>query len=171
MTRLGTLPIEIETGRWENKPRAERLCRLGCNEGGDVTHFMVRCAALSTERVPSLARSAVTTGASSPLSYWRTTARKLERRWRERTHALRTAEAEPLHPADAQDDKFSKLLDGGVEQQFATDAVELSNRKLSSKNEARPVTKSTPAAREARKGGKKQRKAQPKAQRTPKRDR
>ena len=71
MTRLGTLPVEIETGRWENKPRAERLCRLGCNEVGDVAHFMVRCAALSTERVPSLARSAVTTGASSPLCYWR----------------------------------------------------------------------------------------------------
>ena len=117
MTRLGTLPIEIETGRWENKPRAERLCRLGCNEVGDVAHFMVRCAALSTERVPSLVRSAVTAGANSLPSYWRTTARKLERRWRERTHALRTAEAEPLHPADAQDDEFSKLLNGGVQQQ------------------------------------------------------
>ena len=115
---------------------------------------MVRCAALSTERVPSLARSAGTAGASSPLSYRRTTARKLERRWRERTHALRTAEAEPLHPADAQDDEFSKLLDGGVEQQFATDAVELSNRKLSSKNEVRPVPKNAPAAREAAQGRK-----------------
>ena len=53
---------------------------------------------------------------------------------------MRTAEAEPLHPADAQDDEFSKLLDGGVEQQSATDAVGLSNRKLSSKNEVRPVS-------------------------------
>ena len=68
---------------------------------------------------------------------------------------MRTAEAEPLHPADAQDDEFSKLLDGGVEQQSATDAVGLSNRKLSSKNEVRPVPKSPPAAREARKGVKK----------------
>ena len=89
------------------------------------------------------------------ISYNNTTARKLERRWRQRTHALRTAEAEPLHPADAQDDEFSTLLDGGVEQQSARDAVELSNRKLSSKNEVRPVPKSTPAAREARKGVKK----------------
>ena len=71
---------------------------------------------------------------------------------------MRTAEAEPLHPADAQDDEFSKLLDGGVEQQSATDAVGLSNRKLSSKNEVRPVPKSAPA-------GNKQQKAQPKEQR------
>ena len=105
------------------------------------------------------------------ISYNNTTARKLERRWRQRTHALRTAEAEPLHPADAQDDEFSKLLDGGVEQQSATDAVELSNRKLSSKNEVRHLPKSTPAAREARKGGKKQRKAQPKEQRRPEQQR
>ena len=153
MTRLGTLPVEIETGRWENKPRAERLCRSGCNEVGDVAHFMVRCAALSTERVPSLVRSAVTAGASSPLSHWRTTARKLERRWRERTHALRTAEAEPLHSADAQDDEFSKLLDGGVQQH--TVAVELSDRKLSSKKAVRPVPKCAPVACEARKGVKK----------------
>ena len=58
-----------------------------------------------------------------------------------------------------------------MEHQSAIDAAELFDRKLSSKNEVRPVPKSTPAAREARKGGKKQRKAQPKAQRTPKRDR
>ena len=97
------------------------------------------------------------------ISYNNTTARKLERRWRQITHALRTAEAEPLHPADAQDDEFSTLLDGGVEQQSARDAVELSNRKLSSKIEVRPMPRSAPAAREARKGGKKQRKARPKA--------
>ena len=42
------------------------------------------------------------------------------------------------HPAnsggrtDAQDDELSKLLDGGVEQH--TDAIELSDRQLSSKN-------------------------------------
>ena len=79
---------------------------------------------------------------------------------------MRTAEAEPLQPADAQDDEFSNLLDGGVQQH--TDAVELSDRKLSNKSEVRPVLKIAPAAREARKGGKKQRKAQPKAQRKPK---
>ena len=67
---------------------------------------------------------------------------------------MRTAEAEPLHPADAQDDEFSKLLDVGVEQQSAADAVELSNRKLSSKNEVRPVPKNAPAAREAAQGRK-----------------
>ena len=50
-----------------------------------------------------------------------------------------------------------------MEHQSAIDAAELFDRKLSSKNEVRPVPKSTPAAREARKGGKKQRKAQPKA--------
>ena len=89
--------------------------------------------------------------------------------WRERTHILRTAEAEPLHPADAQDDEFSKLLDGGVEQ--IRDAIELSDRKLASKNAVRPVPKSTPAAREARKGGKKQRKSQLKEQRRAKQQR
>ena len=78
---------------------------------------------------------------------------------------MRTAEAEPLQPADAQDDEFSNLLDGGVQQH--TDAVELSDRELSSKNAVRHVPKSAPAAREARKGGKKQRKAQPKAERRP----
>ena len=78
---------------------------------------------------------------------------------------MRTAEAEPLHPADAQDDEFSKLLDGGVQQH--TDAVELSGRELSSKNAVRHVPKSAPAAREACKVGKKQRKAKPKTQRRP----
>ena len=58
-----------------------------------------------------------------------------------------------------------------MEQQSATDAAELSNRKLSSKNEVRPVPKSTPAAREARKGGKKQQKAEPKEQRRPEQQR
>ena len=99
MTRLGTLPVEIETGRWENKPRAERLCRLECNEAGDAAHFMVRSAALSTERVSSLARSEVTAGASSPLSYWRTTARKLER-----------GEKEPTPCEQRRQNRFTQLM-------------------------------------------------------------
>ena len=29
MARLGILPLEIEVGRWQQKPREERFCSLG----------------------------------------------------------------------------------------------------------------------------------------------
>ena len=39
-TRLGVLPIEIETGRWNSTPQAELLCNVGCRKLGDLSHFL-----------------------------------------------------------------------------------------------------------------------------------
>ena len=55
---------------------------------------------IEVETVPALTRAASTTSAISLLSYWRTIARMFECRWGERARALRTHDAEPLHPAD-----------------------------------------------------------------------
>ena len=40
----GTLPIEIETGRWRRKERHDRICRQ-CNDNviEDLTHFLTMC--------------------------------------------------------------------------------------------------------------------------------
>ena len=43
MTRLGVLPIEIETGPWHGVPREQRGCSLGCDHIGDTAHFLHRC--------------------------------------------------------------------------------------------------------------------------------
>ena len=49
--RLGTLDLEIEKGRRQNIPRAERVCKL-CNTGEieDVVHFILKCPRLSEVR-------------------------------------------------------------------------------------------------------------------------
>ena len=67
IARLGTLPAEVETGRWEIKTRAERLCRLGCQVLGDIDHFLGCCAAITAETAPSLIRKASTASSSSSL--------------------------------------------------------------------------------------------------------
>ena len=38
--RLGVLPIEIETGRWQGLARDQRRCSLGCYHVGDTEHFL-----------------------------------------------------------------------------------------------------------------------------------
>ncbi len=40
----GTMPLRIETGRWQGKPLAERLCLI-CNRGivEDAFHFLCEC--------------------------------------------------------------------------------------------------------------------------------
>ena len=35
--------MPIETGRYEQKPREERFCNLGCNKIGDEQHFLFEC--------------------------------------------------------------------------------------------------------------------------------
>lgn len=42
--RCGILPLEIETGRWKNKPTNERICKL-CNQNEieDECHFLFSC--------------------------------------------------------------------------------------------------------------------------------
>ena len=44
MCRGGVLPIEIEKGRWRNKPREQRICKQ-CVSGEveDISHFILHC--------------------------------------------------------------------------------------------------------------------------------
>jgi hypothetical protein len=49
--RAGSLALEIETGRYHQKERAERVCRLCLNkEVEDLHHFCLSCPALEPER-------------------------------------------------------------------------------------------------------------------------
>ena len=108
MTRLGLLPIEIEEGRWHGIPRSERKCKLGCHAIGDAGHFLRECMALSGECIPALDRAGAEVAAVarslSPFFFWRSTARAVECRWRERSKKLRATATEPQHPGDEQDD-------------------------------------------------------------------
>ncbi|CAG2244682.1 unnamed protein product [Mytilus edulis] len=49
--RSGTFPIEIEIGRYRQKPISERLCKI-CNNRAveDEMHFLIQCPAYSAER-------------------------------------------------------------------------------------------------------------------------
>ena len=59
-------------------------------------------APLTTDGVGALDRhNAELENTGSPLFFWRAKARKLERRWRERTSAVRGSRAAPENPADA----------------------------------------------------------------------
>ena len=56
MTRLGLLPLEIETGRWQGLQREKRLC-VSCNtQIGDTDHFLRGCVQLSTATCAHLGR-------------------------------------------------------------------------------------------------------------------
>ena len=78
MTRLGILPIEIETGRWHGILREQRQCSLGCDHIGDTAQFLHGCEHITTERVSSLNRYESThDAAKNPLRYWRNIARRL----------------------------------------------------------------------------------------------
>ena len=112
MARLGLLPIEMEEGRWHGICREERLCALGCGVVGDMHHFLNSCAALATDGVGALDRhSTESENTGSPLFFWRAKARKLERRWRERTCAVKGSRAAPENPADAHDDAVQADVD------------------------------------------------------------
>ena len=48
--RSGCPKLEVETGRWQNKERGERLCLLCHKAVGDVNHFLSECEAFDGER-------------------------------------------------------------------------------------------------------------------------
>ena len=49
--RIGNHKLGIETGRYDNTPRCERLCSLcDMNEIGNEIHFLFRCSKYSTIR-------------------------------------------------------------------------------------------------------------------------
>ena len=81
MTRLGTLPVEVEIGRWVSKPRDERVCEHCPAPCGSALHFCHECTGLSAPLVPRL--NACPTGPDAG-PWWRRTARALEMRWREK---------------------------------------------------------------------------------------
>ena len=117
MTRLGLLPIEIETGRWHGIPRAERLCQMCGKCIGDTKHFLHGCERLTAERVKSLESKATYTEArGKELFFWRGVARRVECRWRERTSALRKQQDEPAHPAEANDAEVCEKIDSIIGQ-------------------------------------------------------
>ena len=124
MTRLRVFPIEIETGRWYGVPREQRRCTIGCDHIGDTAHFLHGCEHITTERISSLNRYESTLDATKkPLRYWRDIARRLECRWRERTHKLRRANAEPLHPADTCDNEFAAEIDAAIAENVTADDI------------------------------------------------
>ena len=49
--RYGVLQIQLETGRYQNEPRENRLCKI-CNGGvlEDQYHFVLKCPAYTIRR-------------------------------------------------------------------------------------------------------------------------
>ena len=84
MCRIGTLPVEEETGRWCGVPREERACQMCGASQGNVCHFLDECAHLHhacggdhTPVWPELLEcSRKTTGRR-----WRFIARTVQMRW------------------------------------------------------------------------------------------
>ena len=76
------------------------------------------------ERIESLNRYAPTNDAVDNLPrYWRNTARRLERRSRERTAKLRSMNDEPQNLADARDDEFATDIDAVAMQQILPEDI------------------------------------------------
>ena len=49
--RISSHKLRIETGRYDNLPRGERLCNLcNCNRIEDETHFLLDCPSFSSIR-------------------------------------------------------------------------------------------------------------------------
>ena len=91
MTRLGILPIEIETGRWSNTPREQRFCTTvggcggtSCGVIGDTWHFLRECKNLHSTPIESIWYCP---NDENPSNWWRRVARNLEIRWREKSNA------------------------------------------------------------------------------------
>ena len=75
MTRLGILPIEIETGRWSKTPREERFCTTrggcggtGCGVIGDTSHFLRECKNLNSAPIDSIWNCP---DSKNPNNWWR----------------------------------------------------------------------------------------------------
>ena len=47
----GTLKLEIELGRYDKRPRCERICKLCDLEVEDTSHFLFRCVANKPARL------------------------------------------------------------------------------------------------------------------------
>ena len=91
LTRLGLLPLEVETGRWgEYVEREQRLCQLGCGCVGDTRHFLGECRQLTAPPVPGVygvdgdGRARLI-----PPSRWRSVAVGVAVRYQERARKLR----------------------------------------------------------------------------------
>ena len=84
MARIGTLPIETETGRWVTPPvpKEERLCTFGCGCVGNTDHFLHGCPHITAPPVESVMSSVFDRD-------WKKVAQSLERRWRSRKMILR----------------------------------------------------------------------------------
>ena len=48
--RTGTLPLEIETGRYANKKLVERICKCCNSDIEDETNFLLKCEAYNNVR-------------------------------------------------------------------------------------------------------------------------
>jgi len=91
MTRLGLLPIESEVGRWNGTTKQERWC-TSCAPStgpaiGDSAHFCRECTGLSAAPVPHWSDAPnynITDQKPGSGAWWRSAARKLELRWREK---------------------------------------------------------------------------------------
>ena len=79
---------------------------------------------MTVKQIDSLNRYASTRAAAkNPMKYWRDIARRLECRWRERTHKVRRATDIPHNPADANDDKHAVEIDAAAMQQITAEDI------------------------------------------------
>ena len=116
MTRLGLLPLEIETGRWKQTPREQRLCQFGCGCVGDTAHFLQHCRGLESACVEGVysvdeyGRRRIV----PPLT-WKRTALQLASRFQERARRLK-------HTGRAAAGEDKEMLDMYVQMQRASGA-------------------------------------------------
>jgi len=82
MTRVETLPVEDETGRWNKVAKEQRICKNCKAALGTTHHFLHECTALQTAKVPGWLDCPRTEKYKG--HWWRDTAKKLEVRWREK---------------------------------------------------------------------------------------
>ena len=91
MTRLGLLPLEVETGRWgAYVEREQRVCSFGCGCVGDTQHFLVECRGLETKPVDGVyGVDGHGNARLVPPSRWRGVAVGVATRFQERARKLR----------------------------------------------------------------------------------
>ena len=94
--RLGTLPVEMERGRWRGVARSERKCEQCGAACGDVRHMMVECQAVGGSEGQGPAAWEAVSGAREEVSgrQWRAAAREVERRWLVKRRATMSREDE-----------------------------------------------------------------------------
>ena len=108
MTRVGTLPIEMETGRWHKVEKEQRFCEDCKTELGTVQHFLRECPKLKSAPIlPWLEAPPKNTNGQ----WWRDTARKLEVRWREKRTIQKATHKEVLMALLAESEVDLELYD------------------------------------------------------------